>query len=81
MMSQKLSVVTAAVVLIATPAFAHAVHKRSRAATASYAYETYAYETSYGPNAVVGFDGTILGADPDPRIRFELMRQGGSQGD
>jgi len=78
-MSQKLkslSVITGAAVLIATPAFAHAVHKRSRAATASYAYEA-----PYGPNVVVGFDGTILGADPDPRIRFELMREGGSQGD
>lgn len=29
---------------------------------------------------VLGFDGRVVGADPDARIRFQLQRDGGSPG-
>jgi hypothetical protein len=30
------------------------------------------------PNVVIGNDGHVLGADPDPNIRFQLRREGDS---
>ncbi len=47
--------------LIAAPAFAQAPPKNVPPATVN-------------PNAVVAPGGRIIGADPDPNIRFEILR-------
>jgi len=64
-----LSAGVAAVALIATPAFAAKVHKGKVSGSAAYASSQ-----SYGARTIVGWDGRVLGTDPDPNIRFQLMR-------
>ncbi len=60
--------------LVASPAFAK-THHPHRAAAPADAYSSYAAAPGYaaGPNAVI-VDGTVVGADPDPSIRFQLER-------
>jgi len=62
----KLLSAVAAVVLVATPAFAGKTHK-------STALDAYA-SADYGPTSVVRWDGKYAGQDPDQNIRFQLMR-------
>jgi hypothetical protein len=58
----KALIATAAVAtLIAAPAFAQAPPKNVPA-------------PAVNPNAVVAPGGKIIGADPDPNIRFEILR-------
>jgi len=62
--------------LASSPALAK-THHTSAAAEQSYASAA----TAAGPNTVVE-DGQVVGADPDPNIRFQLMRDFyGEQGD
>jgi hypothetical protein len=80
-----LSAAVAATVLMASPAFAAStVHKgkvsRPDAASSSYAYASQSQQP-YGANTVVGWDGRVLGSDPDPNIRFQLMRDQSLGGD
>jgi hypothetical protein len=59
--------------LIANPAFARTA---PRHALASEAFASVS-ETPGSPNGVymvVGWDGRVVGADPDRNIRFQLMR-------
>jgi hypothetical protein len=56
-------IVAVAAVLAASPVFA-ASHVRHQAPAAPAAH----------PGVVVGPNGQVLGADPDPQVRFELLR-------
>jgi hypothetical protein len=64
-----LSAAVGVAILIATPAFATTVHKGK--ASHAYASQT---QQPHDANTVFGWDGRVLGADPDPNIRFQLMR-------
>jgi len=69
--STLLSIVFSAAALVATPALA-ATHK-------SKAMHHYASEPAYAPQnqrspEVYSWDGRDLGTDPDPNIRFQLLR-------
>ena len=66
-----LSAVVSAVALIATPALASKVKKGKESGFNAYASS----QQPHGANTVIGSDGKILGADPDPNIRFQLMRE------
>jgi hypothetical protein len=66
-----LSIVFSAAALMATPALA-ATHK-------SKGLHHYASESAYAPKTqrspeVYSWDGRDLGTDPDPNIRFQLLR-------
>jgi hypothetical protein len=81
MMSRKTKLVLAAVgtaALLTTPAFAAMVHKAKKSANA---YASYASDRAYGANTVVGLEGQVLGTDPDPNIRFQLLRDQSLGGD
>jgi hypothetical protein len=67
----------AVVALLATPAFAQKTHKHSQAAAASAATTQGLYDRA-GSNVVIGSDGRVIGADPDPVIRSYLLRDEGS---
>jgi len=55
--------------LVASPALAKTHHMAAPAADDAYA-------SVAAPNAVV-VDGQVVGADPDPNIRFQLERDSG----
>jgi hypothetical protein len=57
-------VAVGAATVIANPAFA----QKRASATEAYAM------ASKGAHTVVGWDGRVVGADPDRNIRFQLMR-------
>jgi hypothetical protein len=81
MMSRKTKLVLAAVgtaVLLTTPAFAAKVHKAKKSANP---YASYASDRAYGANTVYGLEGQVLGTDPDPNIRFQLLRDQSLGGD
>lgn len=60
-----------ATVLVASPSFAATHHVR---ATGSYtANDAYAAAPGYGSPVVV-VDGQVIGADPDPNVRLQLMK-------
>ncbi|MFY9598617.1 MAG: hypothetical protein WB540_08870 [Pseudolabrys sp.] len=74
MVSAKLKLFSAAVgaaALIATPALASKAHKRKAPDPSAHASKT---ERAYGGNAIYSWDGRYRGTDPDPNIRFQLMR-------
>ncbi len=80
-----LSAAVAAAVLTASPVLAAStVHKgkvsRPDAASSSNAYASQS-QRPYDANTVVGWDGQVLGSDPDPNIRFQLMRDQSLGGD
>jgi hypothetical protein len=83
----KLLSAVAAAVLMASPALAAStVHKgkvsRPDAASSSDAYASQSQpQRPYDANTVVGWDGQVLGSDPDPNIRFQLMRDQNLGGD
>jgi hypothetical protein len=66
-----LLVVVSAAALIATPALASKAHKRK--AAAHDAYTTQSQRANDG-KAIYGWAGQYRGWDPDPNIRFQLMR-------
>lgn len=65
---KKLMTALALATLAASPAFAKATHKHVLSADTGYSVRD--------PNAVVAY-GQIVGRDPDPNIRFQLMRDPG----
>ena len=73
--SKLVSVAVAMAALIATPALAAPTHKGK----AAHAYA--AQPQPNGATTVVGWDGRALGTDPDPNIRFQLMRDQSQGGD
>lgn len=76
---KKLLIVAALATLVATPTFAATQHSRavrSNAATNAYAAAPgYAYTGAYAGSPVVVVDGKIIGADPDPNVRLQLLTQ------
>jgi len=78
MMSRKTKLVLAAVgtaALLIPPAFAAKVHRAKKSA------DPYASDRAYGANTVFGLEGQVLGTDPDPNIRFQLLRDQSLGGD
>jgi hypothetical protein len=79
-----LSAAMAAAALIATPALARTTKSHAAMAQERYAPAGMAspFQGSYaaadraplGANTVVSPEGRVLGADPDPNIRFEILR-------
>lgn len=71
---KRLSAAVCVAALIATPALAATVHKAKAphhyAASGSSAYASQIQRT----NEIYSWDGRDLGTDPDPNIRFQLMR-------
>jgi len=62
--------------LVVTPALATTVHKGK---TSHAAYASQPQPDSAG--MIIGWDGRLLGTDPDPNIRFQLMRDQSQGGD
>lgn len=74
MISHKTKIIaaaTGAVALIVTPALASKAPKTKVPSTHAQASRS---QPARDANAVYGWDGRYLGADPDPNIRFQLMR-------
>ena len=67
------SAAIAAAVLIAAPALVRAVHKEG-----AQVYQTHARAQGqgYDVNPVVGPDGKLIGAAPDPGVRSQLQQDG-----
>jgi len=65
-----LSAVVSAAALIVTPALASKAHKRK---VAHSAYTTQSQRV-HEDKAIYSWDGRYLGWDPDPNIRFQIMR-------
>ena len=63
-------VLTAALFALASPAFAATAHKHAHHAKAA----TMEYVAIDSQTVVLG--GDVLGRDPDPAVRVDLMRQG-----
>ena len=63
---KKLIMTLALTAIAAAPAFAATTHKKADSARAAYASAVYA------PVVVDG--GKVIGADPDPNIRHDLLR-------
>jgi hypothetical protein len=63
------SAIVGAAALLATPALAAKVSKKKSAAPKAHVSSTHR-----SPDGVYAWDGRYLGADPDPNIRFQLMR-------
>jgi hypothetical protein len=61
-----LSAVISAAALLATPALADNTHKKKASG-----HDVHASRTQRG---IYSWDGRYLGWDPDPNIRFQLMR-------
>jgi hypothetical protein len=66
-----LSAVVSAAALLATPAFASKAHKKKVSGPDAHASRT---QRAYDGNAIYGWAGQYRGWDPDPNIRFQLMR-------
>jgi hypothetical protein len=75
---KKLVVGAALAALIATPAFAASARHQTRAASdnarAAFAQDIGGVDVLVRDPATVIVNGRYIGRDPDPRIRFELMR-------
>ena len=63
------SAIIGAAALLATPAFAAKASKKKGAAPKAHMSQTHR-----SPDGVYAWDGRYLGSDPDPNIRFQLMR-------
>jgi hypothetical protein len=66
-----LSAVVSAAALLATPALASKAHKRKAAARDAYTSQA---QRAHDGKAIYSWDGRYLGWDPDPNIRFQIMR-------
>jgi hypothetical protein len=64
-----ISAIVGAVALLATPAFAAKASKKKDAAP-----KVHVSHTQRSPDGIYAWDGRYLGNDPDPNIRFQLMR-------
>jgi hypothetical protein len=76
MISRKIklfSAAIAAVALIATPTLARPVHKGVAPVDQAHAR---AQGQGYDANPVVGPDGKLIGAAPDPSVRTQLQQDG-----
>jgi hypothetical protein len=74
MISRKTKIIaaaTGAVALIVTPALAAKARKTKVSDTQAQASRS---QSAHDVKAVYGWDGRYLGTDPDPNIRFQLMR-------
>jgi len=76
MITRKMKLFSAAIAvaaLIAAPALVRAVHKEG-----SPVYQAHARAQSqgYDVNPVVGPDGKLIGAAPDPSVRSQLQQDG-----
>jgi hypothetical protein len=74
MMSRKTKIIaaaTGAVALIVTPALASKTSKTKVSGSQAQASRS---QPAHDVKRVYGWDGRYLGADPDPNIRFQLMR-------
>jgi hypothetical protein len=65
---KKIILASALTVLVATPAFAQSFYDPYNP------YGPYAYYGGYGSNVVIADGGRIVGADPDPNVRLDLLR-------
>jgi hypothetical protein len=66
------SAIIAAAALLATPAFAAKdTNKETKKKAAS---KTHASQTQRSANGIYSWDGRYLGTDPDPNIRFQILR-------
>ncbi len=65
-------VAAGAATIVANPAVARTANKP--AATQAYAMASDANASPKGVYSVIGWDGRVVGADPDLNIRFQLMR-------
>jgi hypothetical protein len=63
------SAIVATTALLATPAFAAKEAKKKVAAP-----KAHITHSQRSPDGVYAWDGRYLGADPDPNIRFQLLR-------
>ncbi len=63
------SAIVGAAALFVTPAFAAKASKKKGAAP-----KAHVSHTQRSPDSVRAWDGRYLGSDPDPNIRFQLMR-------
>jgi len=68
-----LSTVAGLAVLMATPALANPIHKGNVSHHYASDSDAYASQTRRPPE-VYSWDGRDLGTDPDPNIRFQLLR-------
>ena len=71
MISRNITLVSAivgAAALLATPAFAATSKKKVAAPKA------HVSKTQRSPDGIYSWDGRYLGTDPDPNIRFQLLR-------
>ena len=64
-----ISAIVGAVALLATPAFAAKASKKKTATP-----KAHVSQTQRSPDGIYSWDGRYLGNDPDPNIRFQLMR-------
>lgn len=74
MIAGKMKLLSAAVgvaALIATPALVSEAYKRKVSGPNTHASQT---QRAHDVNAVYGWDDRYRGADPNPNIRFQLMR-------
>jgi len=64
-----IAAIVGAAALLATPAFAAKAPKKKNAAP-----KAHVSQTQRSPGPIYSWDGRYLGSDPDPNIRFQLMR-------
>jgi hypothetical protein len=72
MLSRNMTIASAiigAAALVATPAFAAKASKKKTAAP-----KAHVSQTQRSPDGIYSWDGRYLGNDPDPNIRFQLLR-------
>ena len=68
---KRLSAVLGVAALVATPALASTAHHKAKAKS----YDAYASQPQLQqPHELYGWEGQLLGTDPDPNIRFQLQR-------
>jgi hypothetical protein len=74
-----LSAAIAIAALTATPALAAHRAKQSHAHRASHSYA--AEQQPNAANEIYGWDGHLIGTDPDPNIRIQMLRDQSEGGD
>lgn len=74
-----LALATVAAALTASPGFAATRHVR--VAPAYTADQAYAAAPGYANSPVVIVDGQVVGADPDPNVRLQLMKDAAAPND
>ena len=67
------SAIIAAAALLAMPAFAAKDTNKETKKKAA-ASKTHASQTQRSANGIYSWDGRYLGTDPDPNIRFQILR-------